>query len=78
MVDCTDVAIFWEQFGKMWKRIFEFWFKLNEIDILFGIQNDTCDEIVDTLKYHVLFAKFDIYRSRKNERKVFSLNLSAF
>ena len=23
-VYCTDVAMFWKQFGKMWKRIFEF------------------------------------------------------
>ena len=23
-VHCTDVAMFWKQFGKMWKRMFEF------------------------------------------------------
>ena len=53
-VYCTDVAIFWKQFGKMWKRIFEFWFPLSELDILFGLQNETCDEIIDTLNYWII------------------------
>ena len=70
-VYCTDVAMFWKQFGKMWKRIFEFWFPLSELDILFGFQNETCDEIIDTLNYCVLFAKFYIYRTKKSESKVF-------
>ena len=34
-VYCTDVAMFWKQFGKMWKRIVEFWFPLSELDVLF-------------------------------------------
>ena len=70
-VYCTDVAMFWKQFGKMWKRIFEFWFPLSELDILFGIQNETCDEIIDTSNYCVLLAKFYIYRTKKSENKVF-------
>ena len=48
--------MFWKQFGKMWNRIFEFCFPLSELDILFGLQNETCDEIIDTLNYCVLFA----------------------
>ena len=72
-VFCTEsvVAMFWKQFGKMWKRIFEFWFPLSELDILFGIQNETCDKIIDTLNYCVLFAKFYIYGTKKSESKVF-------
>ena len=57
--------MFRKQFGKMWQRIFEFWFLLSELDILFGIQNETCDEILDTLNYCVLFTKFYNYRSKK-------------
>ena len=36
-VYCADVVIFWKQFEKMWKRIFEFWFPLREVDIIFGV-----------------------------------------
>ena len=68
---CRDVAMFWKQFGKMWKRIVEFWFPLSELDILFGIQNETCDEIIDALNFCVLFAKFYIYRTKRSESKVF-------
>ena len=68
IVYCTDVAIFWKQFGKMWKRIFDYRFPL---DILFGVRNETCDEIIDTLNYCLLFAKFYIYRTKKSESKVF-------
>ena len=57
-------------FGKKWKRIFEFWFPLSKLDILFGIQNETFDEIIDTLNYCVLFAKFYIYRTKNSENKV--------
>ena len=55
----------------MWKRIFELWFPLSELDILFGIQNETYDESIDTLNFCVLFAKFYIYQSNKSESKVF-------
>ena len=59
----------------MWKRLFEFWFPLSALDILCGIQNETCDEIIDTLNYCVLFAKFYIYRSKKSKNKVFFFEL---
>ena len=57
---------------KCGKEYLSFVFHLvNYIDILFGIQNETCDEIIDKLKYCALFAKFYIYRSKKSESKVF-------
>ena len=33
-VYCADVVIFWKQFEKMWKRIFEFWFPSSSITVL--------------------------------------------
>ena len=57
--------------GKCGKEYLSFWFPLSELDILFGIQNETCDEIIDTLNYCVLFAKFYIYRTKRSESKVF-------
>ena len=56
--------------GKCGKVYLSFWFPLSELAILFGIQNETCDEIIDTLNYCVLFAKFYIYRTKKSESKV--------
>ena len=75
---CIDVAMFWKQFGKMWKRIVEFWFPLSELDILFGIENETCNEIINTLNYCVLFAKFYIYQTKKGESKVFFFEFVQF
>ena len=68
-VHCTDVAMIWTQCGNMWKRIFEFWFPLSEVDSLFGIQNETCDEIIDTLNYCVGLLFDVLYLSIKKERK---------
>ena len=58
---CTDIPLFWKQFRKMWKSVFEVWFPLSELNIFWDIQHETCDEIIDTLNYCVLFAKFNIY-----------------
>ena len=57
--------------GKCGKEYLSFWFPLSELDILFALQNETCNEIIDTLNYCVLFAKFYIYRTKKSESKVF-------
>ena len=57
----------------MWKRVFDMWFPLSELDIIFGLQNETSDELIDTLNYCVLLAKYYIYQTKKNESKVFFL-----
>ena len=66
---CNVLETIWENVEKnIWGLV-----PLSELDILFGIKNETCDEIVDTLNYFVLFAKFYIkfYRIKKSESKVF-------
>ena len=72
-VYCADVVIFWRQFGKMWKRIFEFWFPLREVDIIFGVRSEIGDGNIDTLNYCILFAKFYIYQTKRNGDKIFFL-----
>ena len=72
-VYCADVVIFWRQFGKMWKRIFEFWFPLREVDIIFGVWSEIGDGNIDTLNYCILFAKFYIYQTKRNGDKIFFL-----
>ena len=57
----------------MWKRIFEFWFPLREVDIIFGAQNEISDGNIDTLNYCILFAKFYIYQTQRNGNKIFFL-----
>ena len=68
-VNCADVVIFWKQFAKMWKRTFEYWFPLSEVDILFSVQNEISDGNIDTLNYGILLAKFYIYLTKKNGDK---------
>ena len=46
-VYCGDVVIFRKQFEKMWKRIFEFWLPLREVDFIFGVQNEIIDANID-------------------------------
>ena len=72
-VYCADVVIFWRQFGKMWKRIFEFWFPLREVDIVFGVWSEIGDGNIDTLNYCILFAKFYIYQTKRNGNRIFFL-----
>ena len=62
----ADVGIFCRQFGKMWKWIFEFWFPLREVDIIFGVRSEIGDGNMDTLNYCILFAKI-LHLSNKKE-----------
>ena len=52
----------------MWKRIFEFWFPLREVDIIFGVGSEIGDGNIDTLNYCILFAKFYILSNKKEWR----------
>ena len=66
-VYCADVVIFWKQ------RIFEFWFPLREVNIIFGVQNEISDGNIDTLNYCILFAKLYIYQTKRSSDKIFFL-----
>ena len=57
----------------MWKRIFEFWFPLREVDIIFCVRSEIGDGNTDTLNYCILFAKFYIHQTKRNGDKIFFL-----
>ena len=77
-VYCADVVIFWKQFEKMWKRIFEFWFPLRKVDVIFGVWNEINDGNIDTLNYCILFTKFYIYQTKRNGDKIFFLKFFTY
>ena len=71
-VYCADVVIFWRQFGKMWKRIFEFWFPLREVDIIFGVRSEIGDGNIDTLTIVSCLLNFTFIKQKGMAIKYFS------
>ena len=66
-MQCTNVGMFWKQLEKMWKGIVGICFPLSEL--LFGIHNETFDEIIDALNY--CLSSFIFINQKKSESKVF-------
>ena len=66
---CTDTKKFWNEFNTWWFESMNFAIKLSIVDIIFGIQNDMNDKLIDVLNFCILFAKYYIYKCRYKDTK---------
>ena len=69
-INCSDVIPFWHSFGKWWQRICTATLSIQDIDIIFGIQNETTTG--KCLNFLLIQAKKFIYDNKLNESKIIS------
>ena len=69
-VQCENVKLFWTMLLEWWNTIYEVSIKLHVLDIVFGIVNHDRDTMLSTLNFCILFAKYYIYKSKLDNKKV--------
>ena len=65
---CPDMLIFWTNLCRWINNVFNCSFKLGCLDVIFGVMDETNDDMLHVLNYCILFAKQFIY-SLKSQLK---------
>ena len=55
--DCNFVKQFWTPFSHWWKSFSDCSFRFGALDVIFGMMNETNDELISVLNYCIIFAK---------------------
>ena len=55
--DCNFAKQFWILFLQWWKRVSDCSFQFGALNIIFGMMNETNDELISVLNYCIIVAK---------------------
>ena len=66
LVKCSQIENFWLSFFTWWKTVYDVVIEVNDLDIIFGINNPEHEVVLNSLNFCILFAKYFIYKCKIN------------
>ena len=70
LYECTYLFPFWNSFNIWWYNVYKFNIQLTTADVIFGLNNENKDLIIDVLNYCILFAKHFIYARKIDNSEI--------
>jgi hypothetical protein len=73
--ECPKTLALWNTLQLWWKSVFSFTIMLSPLEIIFGIPNENNDNSINLYNYVILYTKFYIYITKKQEKELLMYNL---
>jgi hypothetical protein len=73
--ECPKTLALWNTIQLWWKSVFSFTIMLSPLEIIFGIPNENNDNSINLYNYVILYTKYYIYITKKQEKELLMYNL---
>lgn len=78
LFNCPLVHAYWQNVSQWFFSIYDINIRLNVVDILFGVQNENDDDILDVLNFVILHGKWYIHRQKCMKKYISFYNFQIY